>query len=170
LVLSRGNYRTVAAGNRFGNMFANRLYIKVSDQVGNDPMDAGILHKRGLFMGVPHKTQLLAHFHTGDLITSIHKVSTTMVGRWLGGAAILHGTVDVLVPDASKEEIDLISTLEQHIRMEQMSLVGTDHLAWQGCYVPVKSVIDGDLCETFATLLPGKQSSIVLFVIVFVYQ
>jgi splicing factor 3B subunit 3 len=29
-----------------------------------------------------------------------------------------------------------------------------------GYYVPVKSVIDGDLCETFARLPPGKQSSI----------
>jgi splicing factor 3B subunit 3 len=77
------DYRTVAAGDRFGNIFANRLYIKVSDQVGDDPMGAGILHKRGLFMGVPHKTQLLAHFHTGDLITSIHKVSIMMVaGGW----------------------------------------------------------------------------------------
>jgi splicing factor 3B subunit 3 len=76
----------------------------------------------------------------------------------------------VLVPHASKEEADLISTPEQHIRMEQMNLVGRDHLAWQGYYVPVKSVIDGDLCETFTRLLPGKQSSIVLFVIMFVYS
>jgi hypothetical protein len=37
--------------------------------------------------------------------------------------AIVHGTVDVLVPLASKKEVDLIATLEQHIRTEQTSLV-----------------------------------------------
>ena len=45
-------------------------------------------------------------------------------------------------------------------RTEQSSLVGRDHLAWRGYYVPVKAVVDGDLCETFARLPATKQSSI----------
>jgi len=44
--------------------------------------------------------------------------------------------------------------------MKQMSLVGRDHLTWQGYFVPVKLTIDGDLREAFARLLPGKQSLI----------
>jgi splicing factor 3B subunit 3 len=154
------DYTTVAAGDRFGNIFVNRLDIKVSDQVDDDPTGAGILHEKGLFMGAPHKTQLLAHFHIGDLITSIHKASMVAGGREVLLYTCLHGTVGVLVPLASKEDVDFISTLEQHIRTEQTSLVGRDHLAWRGYYVPVKSVVDGDLCETFARLPPGKQSSI----------
>ncbi|KAN0135379.1 CPSF A subunit region domain containing protein [Lactarius tabidus] len=154
------DYTTVAAGDRFGNVFVNRLDAKVSDQVDEDPTGAGILHEKGMFMGAPHKTQLLAHFHVGDLITSIHKVSMVAGGREVLLYTGLHGTIGVLVPLASKEDVDFISTLEQHIRTEQTSLIGRDHLAWRGYYVPVKTVVDGDLCETFAMLPPTKQSAI----------
>jgi hypothetical protein len=94
------------------------------DQVDEDPTGAGILHEKGLFMGAPHKTQLLAHFHVGDLITSIHKVSMVAGGREVLLYTGLHGTIGVLVPLASKEDVDFISTLEQHIRTEQTSLIG----------------------------------------------
>ena len=60
----------------------------------------------------------------------------------------------------SKEDVDLLTTLEQHMRTEQLSLVGRDHLAWRGYYVPVKAVVDGDLCESFAKLPANKQSMI----------
>ncbi|KAH9979031.1 mono-functional DNA-alkylating methyl methanesulfonate N-term-domain-containing protein [Lactifluus volemus] len=143
------DYTTVAAGDRFGNVFVNRLDTKVSDQVDDDPTGAGILHEKGLFMGAPHKTQLLAHFHVGDLITSIHKVSMVAGGREVLLYTGLHGTIGVLVPFVSKEDVDFISTLEQHIRTEQTRY-----------YVPVKAVVDGDLCETFARLPPAKQSAI----------
>jgi splicing factor 3B subunit 3 len=154
------DYTTVAAGDRFGNVFINRLDLKISEQVDEDPTGAGILHEKGLFMGAPHKTQLLSHFHVGDLITSIHKVSMVAGGREVLLYTGLHGTIGVLVPLASKEDVDFISTLEQHIRTEQTSLIGRDHLTWRGYYVPVKSVVDGDLCETFARLPPAKQSAI----------
>ena len=87
------DYTTVAAGDRFGNIFVNRLDIKVSDQVDDDPTGAGILHEKGLFMGAPHKTQLLAHVHIGDLITSIHKVSMVAGGREVLLYTCLHGMV-----------------------------------------------------------------------------
>ena len=74
-----------------------------------------------------------------------------------GGA---EAAIGVLVPFVSKEDVDFISTLEQHMRMEQSSLVGRDQLSWRGYYVPVKGVVDGDLCETFAGLPGPKQSSI----------
>lgn len=154
------DYTTVAAGDRFGNIFINRLDSKVSDQVDDDPTGAGILHEKGILMGAPHKTAMLAHFHVGDLVTSIHKVSLVAGGREVLLYTGLHGTIGMLVPLVSKEDVDFISTLEQHIRTEQTSLVGRDHLAWRGYYVPVKAVVDGDLCETFARLPAAKQSMI----------
>ncbi|KAJ3911556.1 SF3B3 protein [Lentinula edodes] len=72
----------------------------------------------------------------------------------------LHGTVGILVPFVSKEDVDFISTLEQHLRTEQSSLVGRDQLSWRGYYTPVKAVVDGDLCETFARLPGSKKSAI----------
>ncbi|TFY66687.1 hypothetical protein EVG20_g4405 [Dentipellis fragilis] len=154
------DYTTVAAGDRFGNVFINRLDLKVSDQVDDDPTGAGILHEKGLLMGAPHKTKMLCHFHVGDMVTSIHKVSLVAGGREVLLYTGLHGTVGILVPLVSKEDVDFISTLEQHIRTEQTSLVGRDHLAWRGYYVPVKATVDGDLCEMFARLPPSKQSAI----------
>lgn len=55
-----------------------------------------------------------------------------------------------------------MGTLEQHIRTEQGSIVGRDQLSWRGYYTPVKAIVDGDLCETYARLPTQKQSSIAL--------
>ncbi|KAI0339861.1 hypothetical protein BDW22DRAFT_549697 [Trametopsis cervina] len=154
------DYNTVAAGDRFGNVFVNRLDAKISDQVDDDPTGAGILHEKGILAGAPHKTEMLAHYHVGDIVTSINKVSLVAGGREVLLYTGLHGTIGILVPFISKEDVDFISTLEQHMRTEQGSLVGRDHLAWRGYYVPVKAVVDGDLCETFARLPATKQSSI----------
>ncbi|TFY79904.1 hypothetical protein EWM64_g4112 [Hericium alpestre] len=153
------DYVTVAAGDRFGNIFVNRLDIKVSDQVDDDRPPA-FCDEKGLLMGAPHKTKMLCHFHVGDLVTSIHKVSLVAGGREVLLYTGLHGTIGIMVPLVSKEDVDFISTLEQHIRTEQISLVGRDHLAWRGYYTPVKAAVDGDLCEMFARLPPSKQSAI----------
>ncbi|KAH8814685.1 CPSF A subunit region-domain-containing protein [Flagelloscypha sp. PMI_526] len=154
------DYNTVVAGDRFGNIFVNRLDSKISDQVDDDPTGAGILHEKNQYMGAPHKTKMLAHFHVGDLVTSVHKVAMVAGGRDVILYTCLHGTIGILVPFASKEDVDFISTLEQHLRTEQSSLVGRDQLSWRGYYVPVKAVVDGDLCETFTKLSAQKQSSI----------
>ena len=69
------DYNTVAAGDRFGNIFVNRLDPKVSEQIDNDPNGARILHEKPILMGSPHKAKMICHFHIGDLVTSVHKVS-----------------------------------------------------------------------------------------------
>ncbi|KAF9073666.1 CPSF A subunit region-domain-containing protein [Rhodocollybia butyracea] len=154
------DYNTVAIGDRFGNIIVNRLDSKESEQVDDDPTGAGILHEKGILMGAPHKTKMIATFHVGDLITSIHKVAMVAGGREILLYTGLHGTIGILVPFVSKEDVDFISLLEQHMRTEQSSLVGRDQLSWRGYYTPVKAVVDGDLCETFARLPGPKQSAI----------
>lgn len=154
------DYMTVAAGDKFGNVFVNRLDQKISDQIDEDPTGAGILHEKNILMGAPHKTKMLTHFHVGDIVTSIHRVALVAGGREVLLYTCLHGTIGILVPFVSKEDVDFISTLEQHMRSEKLSLVGRDHLAWRGYYAPVKSVVDGDLCEQFARLPATKQSAI----------
>ena len=154
------DYMTVAGGDKFGNVFVNRLDQKISDQIDDDPTGAGILHEKGILMGAPHKTKMLSHFHVGDIVTSIHRVSLVAGGREVLLYTCLHGTVGILVSFVSKEDVDFISTPEQHMRSEKLSLVGRDHLAWRGYYVPVKAVVDGDLCEQYARLLQAKQSAV----------
>ena len=154
------DYTTVVCGDKFGNLFVNRLADNVSTQVDDDPTGAGILHEKGQLMGAPHKTKLLTHFHLGDIPTSIHKVALVAGGREVVVYTGLHGTIGVLVPFVSKEDVDFVTTLEQHMRTEAGSLVGRDQLSFRGYYAPVKAVVDGDLCETFARLPAQKQSSI----------
>ena len=154
------DYNTIVAGDRFGNVFVNRLDAKISDQIDDDPTGAGVLHEKGVMFGAPHKTAMLAHFHVGDIVTAIHQVSLVAGGREVLLYTCLHGTIGILVPFVSKEDVNLLATLEQHMRTEQLSLVGRDHLAWRGYYVPVKAVVDGDLCESFAKLPANKQSMI----------
>ncbi|KAJ7824665.1 mono-functional DNA-alkylating methyl methanesulfonate N-term-domain-containing protein [Mycena olivaceomarginata] len=143
------DYNTVAVGDRFGNVFVNRLDSKVSDQVDDDPTGAGILHEKGQLMGAPHKTKMLAHFHIGDMITSIHKVSLVAGGREILLYTCLHGTIGILVPFVSKEDVDFISTLEQHMRTEAEQSRGQRpaELA-RGTTCPSRRWWTGDLCET----------------------
>ncbi|CEL54610.1 Pre-mRNA-splicing factor RSE1 OS=Cryptococcus neoformans var, neoformans serotype D (strain B-3501A) GN=RSE1 PE=3 SV=1 [Rhizoctonia solani AG-1 IB] len=154
------DYDTVAIGDKFGNIVVNRLPANVSQQVDDDPTGAGIMHEREFLHGAPHKTKLLAHFNVGDIVTSVHRAALVPGGRDVVAYTGLHGTIGVLIPLASKEDVDFITTLEQHMRSEHSSLVGRDHLAYRGYYVPVKAVVDGDLCERFAMLPSTKQKSI----------
>jgi splicing factor 3B subunit 3 len=57
------DYDTVACGDKFGNVF-------LSENVDDDPTGAGILHERGFLMGAAHKTQLIAHYNVGSVVTS----------------------------------------------------------------------------------------------------
>ena len=119
------DYSTVAAGDKFGNIFINRLPQSISDTVDDDPTGAGILNEKDYLMGAPNKTQLLAHYNVGDIVTTIQKVSLVAGGRDILLYTGLMGTVGVLVPFVSSEDVDFFSTLEMHLRTEAPSLVGT---------------------------------------------
>ncbi|KIO30290.1 hypothetical protein M407DRAFT_5673 [Tulasnella calospora MUT 4182] len=137
------DYETFAAGDKFGNVFISRLDRSVSSQVDEDPTGAGILAEKGFLMGAAHKTKLLAIYHVGDVVTSIQKVSMVAGGREILLYTGLHGTIGTLVPLVSKEDVDFITTLEQHLRGENQSLIGRDMLSYRGYYTPVKAVVDG---------------------------
>lgn len=67
---------------------------------------------------------------------SANKVALVVGGHEVLVNTGLHGTIGILVPFFGKDDVGFMSTLEQHIRAEQISLVGRDHLAWRGYYVP----------------------------------
>ena len=45
-------------------------------------------------------------------------------------------------------------------RNQSHSLVGRDHLSYRSYFMPVKNVIDGDLCEAFSRLPLERQKQI----------
>ncbi|KAJ7186836.1 CPSF A subunit region-domain-containing protein [Mycena filopes] len=151
------DYTTVVAGDRFGNIFVNRLDAAISDQADQD---AGVVQEKGKLNGAPHKTQMIAHFHIGDLVTSVQKARFVAGARETILYTGLHGTIGLLMPLVSLTDVEFLQNLEARIRAEQTSLVGRDHLSWRGYYTPVKGVIDGDLCQTFSNLSTEVQSAI----------
>lgn len=154
------DYDTVAAGDKFGNIYVLRLDAHTSRTVDEDPTGLTVLHEKPLLMGAPNKAGLLAHYFVGDIVTSLSRSSLVPGGREVIVYTGLAGTIGTLIPFVSKEDVETLSTLEMHMRQENASLVGRDHLAFRSAYAPVKAVIDGDLCETFGLLSPQKQGVI----------
>lgn len=154
------DYDTVCCADKFGNIFVNRLEERVSEKVDDDPTGAVILHEKGFLMGSANKTDLIAHYNVGSVVTSLTKVSVAPGGRDVVVYTTISGAVGALVPFISNDDVEFMTTLEMHIRSLNTSLVGRDHLAYRGYYAPVKAVVDGDLCESFNMLPYPQQQAI----------
>ena len=154
------DYETVAGGDKFGNLWLLRCPLKASEEADEDGSGAHLIHERQYLQGTPSRLALMCHFFPQDIPTSIQKTPLVAGGRdvliWTG----LQGTVGILVPFVSREDVDFFQSLEQHLRTEDAPLAGRDHLIYRSYYVPVKGVIDGDLCERFALLPADKKQMI----------
>ncbi|KAI9809788.1 MAG: pre-mRNA-splicing factor rse1 [Sarcosagium campestre] len=154
------DYETVAGGDKFGNLWLLRCPQKVSEEADEEGSGAHLIHERQYLQGAPNRLTLNCHFFPHDIPTSIQKTQLVAGGRdvllWSG----LQGTLGMLVPFVSREDVDFFQTLEQHLRAEDPPLAGRDHLIYRSYYVPVKGVIDGDLCERYALLPIDKKQMI----------
>lgn len=151
------DYETVAGGDKFGNLWLLRCPQKASEEADEDGSGAHLIHERQYLQGAPNRVALMTHFFPQDIPTSIQKTQLVAGGRdilvWTG----LQGTLGILIPFVSREDVDFFQTLEQHLRSEDAPLAGRDHLIYRSYYVPVKGVIDGD-CKilSFSTVLPAS--------------
>lgn len=154
------DYETVAGGDKFGNLWLVRCPAKASEEADEEGSGAHLSNERAYLQGAPNKLTLMAHFYTQDIPMSMQKTSLVAGGRdillWGG----LQGTIGILVPFLSREDVDFFQNLEMQMRNEDPPLAGRDHLIYRGYYVPVKGVIDGDLCERFSVLSADKKASI----------
>ncbi|OBT78375.1 pre-mRNA-splicing factor rse1 [Pseudogymnoascus sp. 05NY08] len=154
------DYETVAGGDKFGNLWLLRCPTKASEEADEEGSGAHLVHERQYLQGAPHRVALMAHNFANDLPTSIQKTNLVAGGRdcllWSG----LQGTIAIMIPFVSREDVDFFQTLEQHLRTEDAPLAGRDHLIYRSYYVPVKGVIDGDLCERY-TLLPTDKKMMI---------
>ncbi|CAG8975436.1 hypothetical protein HYALB_00010383 [Hymenoscyphus albidus] len=154
------DYETVAGGDKFGNLWLLRCPAKASEEADEEGSGAHLLHERQYLQGAPHRLALMAHFFPQDIPMSIQKTNLVAGGKdcllWAG----LQGTLGILIPFVGREDVDFFQTLEQHMRSEDAPLAGRDHLIYRSYYVPVKGVIDGDLCERY-TLLPTDKKQMI---------
>jgi splicing factor 3B subunit 3 len=154
------DYESVAGGDKFGNIWIVRCPEKASIEADEDGAGAHLQHSREYLHGTNHRVSLMTHYYAQDVPTSISKTNLVVGGQevllWSG----IQGTVGVFIPLVSREDADFFQSLESHLRSEDPPLAGRDHLIYRGYYVPVKGVIDGDLCERFA-LLPNDKKQLI---------
>lgn len=148
------DYETTAGGDKFGNIWLLRCPRKASEESDEDGSGAHLIHERGYLHGTPNRLELMVHFYAQDIPTSLHKVQLVAGGRdilvWTG----FQGTVGILVPFVSREDVDFFQNLEMQLAAQTPPLAGRDHLIYRSYYAPVKGAIDGDLCEMYF-LLPN---------------
>ncbi|KAI1118656.1 CPSF A subunit region-domain-containing protein [Nemania sp. NC0429] len=151
------DYESVAGGDKFGNIWIVRCPEKTSAEVDESNSE---VYGREYLHGAPNRLKLMTHFFAQDIPTSICKTSLIAGGQdvllWSG----LQGTIGVLIPFVAREDVDFFQTLEMHMRTEDPPLAGRDHLMYRSYYVPVKGVIDGDLCERYP-LLPNDKKEMI---------
>lgn len=157
------DYDTVAAGDKFGNIFVTRVPADVREELENDPMAGAekLLGRYGdVLNGSDYKMKDIVNMHIGEIVTSITKASLVTGGTDVLFYSTLMGGLGILVPLTNKEDIDFFNHLEMHLRQEAPPLCGRDHLAYRSYYFPVKDCIDGDLCEMFSTLDWSRQQAV----------
>jgi len=131
------DYNTVAGGDKFGNFFVDRLPEKLSQEIDEDEAGSKSVGK-GYLHGAAHKVDLVAHYHIGDILTSLAKTSFVAGGREMLLYTSFLGGIGIFIPFQTKEDIDFFQTLEMHMRNEMPPLAGRDHLSYRGYHVPVK--------------------------------
>jgi len=152
------DYDTVAGGDKFGNIWINRLREEDGDDA-TDPI-GGSRADKGYLNGAFHRTNLMVNFHVGEIVNSIQKTTLVTGGQEVLVFTTIMGGVGGLIPFVSREDVEFFQRLEMHLRIENPPLCGRDHLAYRSSYHPCKDVVDGDLCEQFNTLPAATQSRI----------
>ncbi|KAH9254154.1 hypothetical protein BASA81_007743 [Batrachochytrium salamandrivorans] len=152
---------TCAVGDKFGNLTVLRLPIGAT---GLDPKSRAAQARSSLWEAggssglAPHKLEVLSHFYVGEVITAIQRVTLAPGRSELLLYGTVNGTVGSLTPFTSREDLDFFALLELVMRRHFGGLVGRDHLQFRSYFFPVKSTVDGDLCEHFTKLsLPMQQ-------------
>ena len=156
------DYETVAGGDKFGNLWLLRCPPKASEEADEEGSGAHLTHERQYLSGAPNRLNLVTHFFPGDIPTSIQKTNLVAGGRdvifWTG----FQGTLGMLVPFVSREDVDFFSSLETQLASTNGNppILGRDHLIYRSYYAPTKGTIDGDLCETYF-LLPNDKKQMI---------
>jgi len=140
---------TIASGDKFGNVFLLRLPDRINKLIEEDPSGGGIIWSTREIPGAPYKLELLNSFYTGETITKIMKTTITPGATEFLLYSTISGTIGAFFPFLSREDIEFFSSLEIQMRTENKPLCGRDHLSFRSYYAPVKSVVDGDLCEQY---------------------
>ena len=142
-----------------GNIFASRLPEDANEDIVN-PTGNRILWDAGRVSGAPNKLENVMGFHVEETVTTCLKSKLHLYGEEVVVMGTAMGSVTAAMPFRSREDVDFFTQLEMYMRTEKVSLVGRDQLSYRSYFVPVKCVVDGDLCETYTRLPSSRQRHI----------
>jgi len=155
------DYHTVVGADKFDNIFTVRIPQEVKNDEGGDISGLRLKADTSYLTGVTPKLDHEMQFHVGETITAIEKNDLqTSSGSEVLIYSTLLGSIGVLYPCTTKEEVDFFQHIEMMMRLEKAPLCGRDHLMFRSFYFPVKNCIDGDYCEQFFNLSNEKQRQI----------
>ncbi|KAJ2812959.1 pre-mRNA-splicing factor rse1 [Coemansia furcata] len=152
---------TVVAADKFGSLFVLRAPEAAAQCLDADPSAARAAYERPRMPGAaPFCWRAVAEFHVGDMVTAIDVCSLAPHARPVILYATLLGAVHVAVPLVGQGDVDFFTALESALRKHCPPVSGRDHQAYRSAFMPVRSVVDGDLCESFY-LLTEEQRTLV---------
>ncbi|KAF2194857.1 hypothetical protein K469DRAFT_546523 [Zopfia rhizophila CBS 207.26] len=154
------DYETVAAGDKFGNIWMVRCPAKVSEAADESLDGQHLVQDKPYLGGAPNRLDLIMHYFTNDIPMAVQKTPLIPGGDKVLFWAGLQGTLGAMIPLESRKDFKLFQQLELILRSEDKPLAGRDHLAFRSYYSPVKNVIDGDLVERFLVLNKAKRESV----------
>jgi splicing factor 3B subunit 3 len=161
------DYDTVAGADKFGNLFISRLPSHVRDDEMESSYDstAQWVWQRGLLNGAPNKLQPQAGIYIGDVVTKLQFGSFSPGSPPALIYATITGALGIIVPFTHQQDADFFQSLEMtlrelahkaefhnseskdNVKPIDFFICGRDHLSYRSSYFPVKSIVDGDLCE-----------------------
>ena len=169
------DHDTIAVADKFGNFAVVRIPAAISEDVDSDP-SASRLNEREVLQGAPNKLERVCEFHLGDTITSLSRCTLAEGARQVIFYCTVSGAFGVFLPLTTQSSTIFFQNLELSLRNpgNPITMVTSkytaidaqigrtavlfptarDHLRFRSHFVPVKAVIDGDLCELFGTLVP----------------
>jgi splicing factor 3B subunit 3 len=150
------DYDTIGVSDKFGNVSVLRLPEGSSDDV-EVAAGARLLWDQGVLSGAPIKVDTLAHYYAGEAFTSLVRCSLAPGAPEMMIGSSITGGLTTLIPFTSKEDMLFFKHLEMYMRQEHPNLCKREHLSYRSYYQPVKEVVDGDLCEMYASMPYTKQ-------------
>lgn len=151
---------TVVMGDKFDTVHVCRVPAEAVTDMTGEHSGLKLRGDTAYLTGKCHKLTQLAHYHVGDTLTSVSRAVVAAGGSESLVYSTICGAMGSMIPLTTKEDVDFMLHLEMAMRNEVPPLCGRDHLMYRSFYVPVKSVVDGDLCELYALLQPEKQQLI----------
>lgn len=149
--------KTVIGGDKFGNIFVNRLPAMLASQLDNNVL---LKYNEDINESVGSRFEKLCEFYLGDIPMSFSKGTFVVGGTESIIYSGLQGTVGILIPLATKLEAEFLTSLEVELRKyfsaefddvdktkQGFNLLGKDQGKFRSYFNPSKNVVDGDYVE-----------------------